>query len=489
MIINLQKLTALFPFLVLILALVIVMLSISYNRNHFFVATSTVLSLMVSFVSLYFLIKIVPIDINNLFYITRYSILYIGMIIISSFSTCIFSYFWLLNYPFNKEEFYLLILLSTLGAIALSISSNMSSLFISMELMSLPYLGLIAYAHYQKYSLETSFKYLVLSGVTSSFLLLGISWIYAVTGNLSISSINSVFNNLSSTNFLIMFFGTTMILMSFLFKLSLVPFHLWISDIYRRTSSPVLTFFSVSSKISIFSFLLYFFSYPSILNNKKLTLIILLISIFSIFFGNIMALFQKNIKKFFGYSSISQMGYLLIIFLVTKNDYHFSLEAGGIYLLNYLLAGTVYFGTINLISNYYNRNHLCEEIYSIDAYKGLFWSQPLLSSIMIITCLSLAGMPMTLGFWGKFYILSIIIKNHLWPLIFLFFIGTIIGFLGYLKVIINFYLTPLKSFNCINDINMPYNWYYHPSGIIILFFSIIILFLGIYPNLWIFLTK
>lgn len=481
MMINLKELTALLPLLILVAGVVIVILSISYNRNHFLVTVLSTFALFVTFFSLYFLISIVPIDITVLFHVNKYSILYISIILISSLSTCIFSYSWLLNYPFNKEEFYLLLLLSTLGSICLTISNHMSSIFISIELMSLPIFGLLAYSNYVNYALEAAFKYLILSAISSAFLLLGISWIYAISGNLSISSINYVLSFISNDEKIVVLFGIVMVLISFLFKLSLVPFHLWTSDIYQGTPSSILSFFSVSGKVALFSVLLNIFACNSIMNNKILYLILLLISIFSILFGSLMAIFQNNIKRFFGYSSISQLGYLLIIFLVLKNNYLFSLETVIIYLFNYLFINISYFGVIQLFS------HSSNDVDLIDSYRGMFWSKPILSGIMTIALLSLAGIPITLGFIGKFYILSIIIKNNLWLIGFSFLFGTILGFYGYFRLIINLYLKPLDPL--LNNKNISNICIDVPSKICIVFSGVILLILGIFPNPLIYLIK
>lgn len=475
MIFNLQELIALLPFFILILAVIIVILSICYDRNHFFVATLSILSLILTIFSLFFLISIVPINITSLFYITKRSILYISMIIIASLSSCVFAYPWLLKYSFNKEEFYLLTLLSTLGAISLTVANHMSSVFIGIELMSLPIFGLIAYSNSYKYSLEASFKYLILSGVASSFLLLGISWIYAIFGNLNLFFVNQVFSSLLNYEKTIVLFGTTMILMSFFFKLSVVPFHLWGADVYQGSPASVLSFFSVSGKIAIFSILFYFFSNFYVFNHKIIFLILSLISFFSILFGNLMAIFQKNIKRFFGYASISQIGYLLIILLVSKKQSFFALQTGSIFLLNYLFSNIAYFGFINLFSN--SSDH---DIDTMNSYKGLFWSQPLLSSIITIVLLSLSGFPITLGFISKFCIFSIIIKNHLWAIGFSFLIGTILGFYGYLRLIINMYLNLSNS--SFKNVKISYSWLCTPSGILVFFSSIVLLLLGLYPS-------
>ncbi|WAI11928.1 MAG: NADH-quinone oxidoreductase subunit N [Buchnera aphidicola (Macrosiphum albifrons)] len=484
MTINLQQLTALLPLLIIIFTALTVMLSISYNRNHFFIAVFSILGFISAFCSLYLLTKIVPIDITFLFYIDSYSILYIGMIMISSVCACIFAYPWLLKYPFNKEEFYLLIIISNLGAISLIISNHMAAFFISIELISLPIFGLIAYSSYQKYSLEASFKYIILSGISSSFLLLGIAWIYSISGSLDFLSIHQVFDIASKNEKLVVLFGISMVLVSLFFKLSIVPFHLWTPDIYQGTPTSVLSFFSTTGKIAVFSALLHFLSRISELNNEILYFILLLITILSILIGNLMALFQKNIKRFFGYTSISQLGYLLIVLFISEKNYLFSLEASAIYLFSYLFSNIACFGIINLISNADKKNNIDS---SIDSYQGLFWSQPLLSAIFTLSLLSLAGIPMTLGFIGKFYILSIITQEHLWIIGFSFLIGTMLGLYCYLRIILNLYLNQEKLLK-INS-NISKNWFYTPSGAIICISGIILLILGIYPSPLISLMK
>ncbi|WP_295165374.1 proton-conducting transporter membrane subunit, partial [uncultured Buchnera sp.] len=199
--------------------------------------------------------------------------------------------------------------------------------------------------------------------------------------------------------------------------------------------------------------------------------------------GNLMAMFQKNIKRFFGYVSISQSGYLLIVLFASNKNYSFSLEASAIYLCSYLFSNIAFFGIINLISNSHEKNNAD----SLNSYQGLFWSQPILSSIFTIVLLSLSGIPLTLGFIGKFYILSIIVKEHLWIIGFSFLIGTILSWYCYLRIILNLYLHPLKSLK--QDLNITHNWFYTPSGIVICISAMILLILGVYPNPLISLVK
>ncbi|ANZ22396.1 NADH-quinone oxidoreductase subunit N [Buchnera aphidicola (Diuraphis noxia)] len=477
MMINLEQLIVFLPFFIIISTLAIVILSISYNRNHFFTSIFVIISFTLVFFSLFFLIKTVPIDVVNLFRIDKYSIFYIGMILICSISTCIFAYPSLIKYPYNKEEFYLLILISTLGAILSVVSNHMASLFINIEVTSIPIFGLIAYFNNKKNSLEAVFKYVILSSVASSFLLFGIAWVYSISGNLSLISINETLNVISLNERLILFFGVVMILMSLFFKLSIVPFHLWTPDVYQGTSSVVLSFFSTVGKISTFCVLLHFLSKISSLNDNIFYNILLFIIVCSMLVGNLMALFQNNIKRFFGYSSISQIGYLFIVLLASKDNYLLSLEASSIYLCGYCFSNIAYFGVINLITNYHKNN----QANLISSYTGFFWNQPILSSILTLVLLSLSGFPMTLGFIGKFYILSIIVKEHLWIVGISFLISTLLGFYCYLRFIITLYVYPSKTM-LENNLKISNNYLYNPSKLVIFCSGIVLLIFGIYPN-------
>jgi len=474
---NLQQLTAFLPFLILILMIMTVMLSICYNRNHTLIALLSISGLIFSFFSLYFMMLIVPIDISNLFHIDKYSIFYVGMIIISSVFTCIFAYPWLTKYSFNKEEFYLLVLLATLGSIGLIISNHMASMFVNMELMFFPFFGLIAYSNYQKYSLEASFKYIILSSVSSVFLLLGISWIYAISSDLNFYSINRILMFLSNDNEqLVILFGAFMVLSALCFKLSIVPFHIWTADIYQGTPVSVLVFFSSVGKISVFIALLHFLYFLPIQIYNKIYFILLLMTFLSILFGNIMSLFQNNIKRLFGYLSISQLGYVFIVALAFRNNYLFSLETLGIYLFSYLLSNISFFGIVNIISSLNKKN----DTDFISSYQGLFWTQPFLSVMMTISLLSLAGIPMTLGFIGKFYIFLIIIQENLWFLGGSFIIGTMLSLYCYLRVIINLYMNPLNLSEKNKDLFD--SKLHYPSKIVVSFCSITLLILGLYPT-------
>ncbi|XBC40894.1 MAG: NADH-quinone oxidoreductase subunit N [Buchnera aphidicola (Nurudea yanoniella)] len=475
MMITSEQLIVLCPFLILLLTVITIILLISYYRNHFSIFLCSIIGLVFTLLFLYIVQKNIPIDITILFHIDKYSFLYILVVIVSSIISCIFSYFALKNSHYNKEEFYLLLVLSTIGCISLIISNHMFSLFIGMELIFLPTLGLISYTYYKKRSLEAALKYMILSCSISVLALFGIALVYSITGSLTFSSViyECVVSSLSPNY--IFLCGLGLIILSFFFKLSVFPFHIWISDVYEGTEPTVLMYFSTAVKIAVFSVFFKIFIFLTFFNVKFFHIVFEVISCCSIIFGSFMALFQTNIKRFLGYSSISQFGYLLILLLSSKN-FDFSLEAVGIYLISYFLSSIGIFGLISVLSNL-NYTWKCD---FIKFYHGLFWKNSVLSTILSIFLFSFSGIPITIGFIGKFYILSLIIRENLWLLGIMFLIGSILGIYSYLSIVTKFYLYPQvfsKEDKIVLDI------YSKNCILFLLAISLLILVLGIYPNL------
>ncbi|CAL4042580.1 NADH-quinone oxidoreductase subunit N [Buchnera aphidicola] len=482
MMINFQQLIGFMPFVIALLTVLVLLCFISLKRNHFIIYSISIIGLLFSILSLYFVYDVVPIDISMLFYINQGSIFYIGIILFSTLASVILAYPYLSNKMLNKEEFYLFLFFSTLGCMSIVISNHMSSLFVSIELMSLPMLGLIGYEYCQRKTLEAVLKYMILSGIASSFLLFGIALIYAVSGNLSFISLVSIINvhNLLQDNDIVFLLGFFLILVALSFKLSIIPFHLWAPDVYEGTSYTSLFFLSTSSKIAIFSILSRLFMYFPKNEIKLLYLILELLAFFSIFFGNIMALFQKKLKRLLAYSSISHFGYMLIALVLINNE-HISLEATAIIFISYILTNFTILGLVNRISIQYN-------LYDTDIlnfYRGLFWKSPIIAVLLTIMMFSLAGLPMSIGFIGKFYLILLTINEKSLLLGLIMVVGSAVGFYYYLQIIINFYLTPLKYTEYSVQNVTQYNFY----SVLIFISSLMVVLFGIFPEFLIDLLK
>lgn len=467
-----QHLIALLPLLIVGLTVVVVMLSIAWRRNHFFNATLSVVGLNVALLSLWFVGHAGAMDVTPLMRVDGYAMLYTGLVLLASLATCTFAYPWLEGYSDNKEEFYLLVLIAALGGILLANANHMASLFLGIELISLPLFGLVGYAFRQKRSLEASIKYTILSAAASSFLLFGIALVYAQSGDLSFVAIGK---NLSEDvlHEPLLLAGLGLMIVGLGFKLSLVPFHLWTPDVYQGAPAPVSTFLATASKIAIFGVLMRLFLYAPVGNSEAVRVVLGVIAFVSIIFGNLMALSQTNIKRLLGYSSIAHLGYLMVALIALRGG-QMSMESVGVYLAGYLFSSLGAFGVVSLMSSPY-RGPDAESLYS---YRGLFWHRPILSAVMTVMMLSLAGIPMTLGFIGKFYILAVGVQANLWWLTGAVVVGSAIGLYYYLRVAVSLYLNAPQQLNR----DAPSNWAYSAGGIVVLISALLVLVLGIYPQ-------
>jgi NADH-quinone oxidoreductase subunit N len=465
-------LIALLPMLIVGLTVVVVMLSIAWRRNHFVNATLAVVGLNLALFSLWFVGHAGAMDVTPLLRVDGYSMLYTGLVILASLATCTFAYPWLTNYPDNQEEFYLLVLIAALGGVVLASANHLASLFIGIELISLPLFGLVGYAFQLKRSLEASIKYTIMSAVASSFLLFGMALLYANSGNLGFIALGRSLNDGMLQQPLLLA-GLGMMIVGLGFKLSLVPFHLWTPDVYQGAPAPVSTFLATASKIAIFGVVMRLFLYAPAADSEAVRLVLAIIAFASILFGNLMAISQSNIKRLLGYSSIAHLGYLLGA-LIAIQTHQLSLETVGVYLAGYLFSSLGAFGVVSLMSSPY-RGPDADSLYS---YRGLFWHRPILSAVMTVMMLSLAGIPMTLGFIGKFYVIAVGVGAQLWWLTGAVVVGSAIGLYYYLRVTVSLYLNPPELLQR----DTPANWAFTAGGVVVLISAILVLVLGIYPQ-------
>ncbi|QDY42508.1 NADH-quinone oxidoreductase subunit NuoN [Candidatus Pantoea soli] len=467
-----QQLIALLPLLIVGLTVVVVMLSIAWRRNHFVNATLTVIGLNLALVSLWFTGQAGAMDVTPLLRADGYSMFYTALVLLASLATCTFAYPWLAGFPDNKDEFYLLVLIAALGGIVLASANHLAALFIGIELLSLPLFGLIGYAFRQKRSLEAALKYMILSAAASSFLIFGIALIYADSGSLSFVQLGKSLNDTMIQQPLLLV-GLGMMIIGLGFKLSLVPFHLWTPDVYQGAPAPVSTFLATASKIAIFGVIMRLFMYAPVTDSEAVRTVLGVIAFVSILFGNLMAISQSNIKRLLGYSSIAHLGYLLVALIAVKT-HQLSLETAGVYLAGYLFSSLGAFGVVSLMSSPY-RGPDADSLYS---YRGLFWHRPILSAVMTVMMLSLAGIPMTLGFIGKFYVIASGVNAHLWWLTAAVVVGSAIGLYYYLRVTVSLYLSPPE----LHTRDTPANWAFTAGGVVVLISAILVLLLGVYPQ-------
>jgi len=294
--------------------------------------------------------------------------------------------------------------------------------------------------------------------------------LYAEAGSLSFSGIGVA---LAATGLPspIATLGLGMMLVGLAFKLSLVPFHLWTPDVYEGAPAPVAAFLATASKVAVFAVLVRLFQISPAASSGVLHDVLAVIAVASILIGNLLALTQTNLKRLLGYSSIAHFGYLMIA-LVASNG--IAVEAIGVYLVTYVITTLGAFGVVTLMSSPYSGR----DADALFEYRGLFWRRPYLTAVMTLMMLSLAGIPLTAGFIGKFYIITTGVESHLWWLLGSLVIGSGIGVFYYLRVMVTLYLVEPK----LHRHDAPFNWAQRTGGVMLLAIAVLAFVLGVYPQ-------
>ena len=469
---TLQNLQALLPVILCSGTAVMVMLAIAFKRNHFMNATVTVLGLNASLAAVWWVSSRValPQPVTDLFVVDSFACFYMALILVATLACVTLAHAYMETHSGNREELYLLLTLAATGGLVLVCSRHMAGLFIGMEILTVPLFGLVAYSFKRSRSLEAGIKYLVLSAMSTAFMLFGIALLYAQTGNLSYSGINTALLQAADIP-LLAWVGCAMIFVAFAFKLSFVPFHLWTPDVYEGAPAPVSTFLATASKVAVFAALVRLLQDMPLMAFGAMHDVLAAIAGLSILVGNLLALTQSNVKRMLGYSSIAHFGYLLIAVVSGLN---LEQPTVAIYLATYVITALAAFGVMVQVSSPYHG----ADADNLQHYRGLFWKRPYLASVMTVAMLSMAGIPMTAGFIGKFYIVMIGVGAQMWWLLAALVIGSALGLYYYLRMMITMFLTQpgMRRFEA------PLNWGQTTGGLILLLAAALVILLGVYPE-------
>lgn len=451
------------PFLILAIAPIVIMIVISVLRNYEVVFSFSLLFFLLAFFSLFFVFPSAPHSIEPLFIIDINSLFFLGIIILSALLITLLSYDYIKQLEGIREEYYIILFISTLGASLLAVANHFILLFLGIEILSISLYILVAFQRSKDSSIEAGIKYLILASVSSAFLLFGMALIYNETGSMEFNRLVSVINSGSALSVpLVAGFGMMMVGIGF--KLALVPFHMWTPDVYQGAPAPISAYIATVSKGAVMAILIRFFFSIHGFDNKYLFDVISGIAILSMFVGNLFAIRQQNLKRLLAYSSIANMGYLLIILLTGSNK---GIQASIFYLISYFVTTIGAFGVISLLST------SKYEAEKIEDYKGLFWKRPGIAIVFTLSLLSLAGIPITAGFIAKFYVIFEGMKAGLMVLIFSMIINSVIGLYYYLRVI-------TTLFSAASENKLPGLSFSGNVALAVVGLSILIL--GIYPG-------
>jgi NADH-quinone oxidoreductase subunit N len=420
-------LIALMPFLVITGGAVLAMLAIAIRRNHRFTFAVTLASFALGFASLSLQVYRPPQQLTALLVMDSYARFYLGLLFAAGFAVTLMAHTYLERQSGNREEFYFLLLVATLGSAVLVSSTHFASFLLGLEILSVSLYVLIGYPRTTERSTEAAVKYLILAAVSAAFLFFGMALIYADLGTMELPRMSALLAARTGAPSTLLLTGLALTIIGIGFKLAVVPFHMWTPDIYEGAPAPAAAFVASASKGGMFALLLRYFSQLRMGGHGSFFVIFTAIAIASMLAGNLLALRQNNIKRILAYSSIANWGYLLVAFLATGPQ---AFTATAYYMAAYFAAILCAFGVVSAISRPE------EEADDIADYLGLYWRRPWLAGIFTTALLSLASIPLTAGFVAKFYVMAAGIDSALWLLVLVLVGSSGIGLYYYLRVVV-----------------------------------------------------
>jgi NADH-quinone oxidoreductase subunit N len=364
----------------------------------------------------------------------------------------------------NIAEYYTLILFSLTGALLVCSYHNFAMMFIGLEIMSVALYILAGIRRNDKASNEASLKYFLMGAFSTGFLLFGITLLYGSTGSFDLAAIKQYIID-NPTGISPMFYGGILLLLVGLcFKVGAAPFHFWTPDVYDGAPILVTTFMSTVVKIASFAGFLKLFSTVLVPLNEFWTPVLLTVVIITLFIGNVTALMQTSFKRMLAYSSISHAGYMLFAILSIGPN-----SASGIltYSAAYGLASIVAFAALILVKRQIGSDHF-------ESFNGLGKRNPWLAFAVTVAMLSLAGIPLTAGFIGKFMMFSNVMNDYHTVLLILAAINAAVGVYYYLRVVVHMYFMNSKEDHTVAT---PVNF-----QVVFVIAVILTIVLGVYPD-------
>ena len=356
---------------------------------------------------------------GEMFHTGKLIILEKNILNLATWIISLLSFSWLRTHK-HVIEFYILLLTALLGMFFMISSGNLLVLYLGLEMSTIPIAAAANFDLAKRKSSEAAMKMIISSAFSSALVLLGISWIYGVSGSLDFSVIL-----LQGPDSPFRIFAFILLVSGFAFKMSAVPFHLWTADVYEGAPVSVTAYLSVVSKASVVFVILAFLYNAGKAFADTWYHILIVLSILSIIIGNLFALRQNNFKRFLAFSSIAQVGF---IFIGIAGSSQVSSAAVVYFVLVYVFSNLAAFGVVALVSAVSGKENISD-------YKAFYTTNPLLSWVLTIAMFSLAGVPPTAGFFGKFFLLMAgAAKGNYW-LIGIAALNMVVSFYYYLRVV------------------------------------------------------
>lgn len=460
-----NELWAILPLIVLATGIVVLMLMVSFIQNIHYAYGLTQGVLLVAIVTfLVFTNNVIMIGepvVSGFLIVDYFTVFFSELILVS---TMIVAFFINEDVSINIEKatadelfhsytaYYLMLLLAAFGALIVVSSIHFAVWFLGMEILVVSLYGMLAFhpSRQQNIALrsvvpfEASLKFLILSALSTSFMLFGFAMLYGASGTLRFDEYYLLNHIQHAAEHFIVIGGVAMIMVGMGYKLSLVPFHQWTPDVYQGAPTLITGYLATVSKAVMLVILIRFFMFSGVFLLDRLLMVVAIMALLSMVVGNVLALNQNNIKRLLAYSSVAHMGYLLIAFIAASFafqqqgiNFDLAVEAITYYLVAYFLMTLSSFLIIHVVSDRTTREERdSADVFSINYYSGLLWRSPWIGGGFIVCLLSLAGIPLTAGFIGKFYLFASGITEELWVLLGALIIGSVIGLYYYVNLIL-----------------------------------------------------
>jgi NADH-quinone oxidoreductase subunit N len=335
----------------------------------------------------------------------------------------LYSRSYLINRDILRGEYYVLALTALLGIFVLVSANSLLTVYLGVELLALSVYAMVAFDRDSGIAAESAMKYFVLGAIASGALLYGMSLIYGLTGTLELGEIAA---RLSTPSSLGVIMGLVFIVVAVAFKLGAVPFHMWLPDVYEGAPTSVTLFIGTVPKIGYFALALRLLAQGLPGMTLEWTQMLAALAVLTLVVGNVVAIVQTNLKRMLAYSTIANVGFIVLGFVAGTPDGY---AAALFYTLQYVLVALGSFGVILIASR---RGFEADKL---DDYKGLYQRDPLSALAMMLLMFSTAGVPPLVGFWAKLRIFQALWEtNHLW-LVIIAAAMSVVGAYYYLRVI------------------------------------------------------
>jgi NADH-quinone oxidoreductase subunit N len=387
---------------------------------------------------------------------------------------------YIVNKPIPHGEYYGLLTLAIMSMMALAASSELLTLFLNIEVLSITLYVLAGLEKRNARSTEAAFKYFLLGSFAAAFLLFGIAFIFGSTGALHYHQLEAILahNQVLNEKFLVI--GIALVLVGFAFKLTLAPFHMYAPDVYDGAATPIAAAIASGAKVAGFVALYHFIDLLTFWNNLPdgIWTALYTVAVISMLVGNIGAVTQPYFKRMLAYSSIAHSGYMLIPLIVVLKNYSLLAEARealAYYLMAYTVMTLLAFGVAATIG--------ADGENEISRYAGLSRRSSMLAAVMTLSMLSLLGFPLTVGFFGKVELFSVAVAGEHYVLAVLGVLASIAGVYYYLRVIVTMYMQPSEK-------EKPASGYMDVQNVLALSaVAICVLFFAFFPSMFLFIRQ